>query len=401
MARSAEAHQAKERAAAPRPALCVLAGPSPRLWGMTLGERARRQFARAGIERFVSADEAALEDGPVILVRADALIDQPLVAVLIERGDFVLMGERAGGPVPVAAHVSAEHVGEIGALLMEGRKPPAALKLAVASPDTLDASFWQSLRKRETPYALVVEESNRAEVEWRSFMGTYKGATDFVTKHVWPWPAFVATRWLAPTFVTPNMVTAVSAALMIAAFFLFLEGAWWTGLACAWGMTFLDTVDGKLARVTLTSSKWGDVFDHGIDLVHPPFWYVAWGLGLGTAGLALAPATLGWVLGIIIAGYILQRLMEGVAIKVLRLEIHIWRPIDTLFRQVTARRNPNLVILTAFALVGRPDWGLIAVAAWTAICLALHGAQLVQALGHKRRTGALTSWLNQPAPPAP
>ena len=44
-------------------------------------------------------------------------------------------------------------------------------------------------------------------------------------------------------------------------------------------MTFLDTVDGKLARTTLTSSKWGDIFDHGIDLVHPPFWYVAWGAG--------------------------------------------------------------------------------------------------------------------------
>ena len=47
-------------------------------------------------------------------------------------------------------------------------------------------------------------------------------------------------------------------------------------------MTFLDTVDGKLARVTVTSSRVGHVLDHGVDLIHPPLWYIAWGLGLAT-----------------------------------------------------------------------------------------------------------------------
>jgi len=46
-------------------------------------------------------------------------------------------------------------------------------------------------------------------------------------------------------------------------------------------MTFLDTVDGKLARTTMTYSSWGNVYDHGIDLIHPPFWYWAWFIGLG------------------------------------------------------------------------------------------------------------------------
>jgi hypothetical protein len=111
-------------------------------------------------------------------------------------------------------------------------------------------------------------------------------------------------------------------------------------------MTFLDTVDGKLARTTLTSSKWGDVFDHGIDLVHPPFWYVAWALGLAAAGHGLPTACSGRWSGVILVGYVLQRAVEGIAIKWLGLEIHIWRPIDTWFRQITARRNPNLALLT-------------------------------------------------------
>jgi hypothetical protein len=90
---------------------------------------------------------------------------------------------------------------------------------------------------------------------------------------------------------------------------------------------------------------------------------------------------------------VLQRAVEGIAIKWLGLEIHIWRPIDTWFRQITARRNPNLAILTLATLLGRPDWGLVAVATWTAICFILHVIQLVQAFAVKRQSGPLRSWL--------
>jgi hypothetical protein len=98
----------------------------------------------------------------------------------------------------------------------------------------------------------------------------------------------------------------------------------------------------------------------------------------------------------ILTGYVAQRLMEGIAIKSFGIEIHIWRRIDTLFRQITARRNPNMVILTASAIVGRPDLGLIAVAWWTVICLGLHGIQLLQAAFARYRHGPLESWLNRP-----
>jgi phosphatidylglycerophosphate synthase len=40
-------------------------------------------------------------------------------------------------------------------------------------------------------------------------------------------------------------------------------------------MSVLDSVDGKLARLTFESTPQGDVLDHGMDIVHPPFWYWA------------------------------------------------------------------------------------------------------------------------------
>jgi hypothetical protein len=87
--------------------------------------------------------------------------------------------------------------------------------------------------------------------------------------------------------------------------------------------------------------------------------------------------------------------MEGFSIKWLGLEIHIWRPIDTRFREITARRNPNLILLTLATIFGRPDLGLLAVAAWIVICLLLHGIQLAQAIIAKSRRGSLTSWMHE------
>jgi phosphatidylglycerophosphate synthase len=277
--------------------------------------------------------------------------------------------------------------------ILRGARPHGDSKLLARDPSQLDMNFWRSLRKRETPYAMIVTAESKSAVEWRMFMGTYKGATDLVTKHLWPIPAFHATRFLAPLGITPNMVTTISAILTALAFWFFLEGQFILGLLTAWTMTFLDTVDGKLARTTLTSSKWGNVFDHGIDLVHPPFWYVAWGFGLLATGTQWNNEMFWSVIAAILGGYVLQRAIEAIAVRWLGLEIHIWRSIDTLFRQVTARRNPNLILLTLFTALGKPDWGLLAVALWIVICLGLHAFQIFQAFRAKGNASSLTSWM--------
>ena len=392
LAKPAHPDAASDGVKASKPVLCFIGENDIRLWSLTSVERLRRQFAREAVVKEIAVADAEHLTSPVIFIRADAVLDQPLIPLLAQRQNLLIMGKSGEQSMPLAVQAEGRHAETIADMLRTGSVPPAHLNLLVRAPDQLDVEFWKALRKRETPYAFGLVAANQPAIEWRMFMGTYKGATDLVTKHLWPWPAFLATRWLAPRGITPNMVTLVGALLVFLAFWFFLEGQFALGLAAAWLMTFLDTVDGKLARTTLTSSKWGDVFDHGLDLVHPPFWYVAWGLGLAHAGHALDDRTFWIVIAAILGGYVLQRIMEGIAIKWLGLEIHIWRRVDTLFRQITARRNPNLLILTAFTLIGRPDWGLLAVAWWTVICLALHGLQLVQALV-ARRDGPLVSWM--------
>ena len=379
------------------PALCFVGTSKERLWGLSPIERFTRAFARHGVTRVLDVSELGDYAGPVIVLRGDAVIDAPLIAVLIEREGLMLIGEDSGAELPVAAHTPARSALAVVSALEERRENAACGDLTAMRPGDLDASFWKSLRKREVPYALLLTAKNRKTAEWRMFMGTYKGATDFVTKHFWPRPAFVATRVIAPWGITPNMVTTLSAVFVVAAYFYFLNGSWLLGLISAWLMTFLDTVDGKLARVTLTSSKWGDIFDHGIDLVHPPFWYTAWAVGVMASTTPLSSYLFWPVLTIILGGYLLQRIIEGISIKFFSIEIHIWRPIDTLFRQITARRNPNLAILTVCTLFGRPDWGLIGVAAWTLLSLLFHVWQLFVAAIEVRRHGPLESWLDRSA----
>lgn len=377
------------------PVLCFVGTCHLKLWGMTPAERTRKLFQKQGITEIIDVSDLKNVKSSVILVRADAILDVPLTPAIIDNVGLLLLtnGENAGHPV--LAHAKPKHASKAADILLGKQEHAARAGLVPLSPGKLELGYWKKLRKRETPYALLVNFETKSATEWRMFMGTYKGATDFVTKHLWPWPAFFVTRFIAPLHITPNMVTTLSAVFVVLAFFLFLNGSWGLGLLCAWIMTFLDTVDGKLARVTLSSSKWGDIFDHGIDLIHPPFWYAAWGFGLAHSTTPVSDQTLWTCLGIIFAGYIIQRLMEGVSIKFFKLEIHIWRPIDTFFRQITARRNPNMVLMSIAAVFMRPDLGLIAIAVWTLACLILHGLQLVQGYFAFRKHGKLSSWLTE------
>jgi phosphatidylglycerophosphate synthase len=158
-------------------------------------------------------------------------------------------------------------------------------------------------------------------------------------------------------------------------------------------MTFLDTVDGKLARVTLTSSKFGNIFDHGIDLVHPPFWYVAWYFGVSggaTEGQTLLLAGAAWTA---VIGYVVGRLQEGFFLWRYHMELHAWRRIDSVFRLFTARRNPNLAIMTVAVIGGRPDIGLQAAAVWTMLSLLFHFLRIGQAIRSERAGEPVQSWL--------
>jgi phosphatidylglycerophosphate synthase len=334
-------------------------------------------------------DFASGPGGGPLVANLDYVFDPAWLKLVAGRPNHVVT--QSG--VPVLANIDDMDTRLAVTLAMRECRGADAPGLTFTAFEESEGLENEELRKRERPFMGRLTPETVRDLERESYFGAYKGVTDVLTKYLWPEWALVLTRFAARFGITPNQVTTVGALLCVAATFLFAYGWYWAALLAGLIFMVLDTVDGKLARCTLTSSWWGGIFDHGIDLVHPPFWWWAWGAGLHAYGRPLERETFWWVLAAIVGGYVVQRVIEGAFIAWFTIHIHVWRPFDSWFRLITARRNPNMVILTAFLAAGRPDWGLIAVAGWTVMSLLVHGVQLVQALAARAQGRVVKSWL--------
>ena len=363
-----------------------IVGESPvTLWGLDAAERLRRQLASLGMDSSTSGES-------VLLLRAEYLFETRTISSLLARPGTVLRCARDGGRA--AAFVEAGDAGAVSAALLEAE---LALPVHLSEMSSAElASFDVKLRRAEPPLLEPLTQARQGALEDQLYGNAYKGITDLVTKWMWPRPAKRIVRWCAASGITPNAVTTVSFLLTCAAAWLFVQGHFASGLAAGWLMTLLDTVDGKLARVTVQSSRAGHYFDHGIDLLHPPVWYICWGEAFAELDL-LGLVGAAEIYPLILAGYIGGRLIEGAFHLIADCSVFSWRPFDAWFRLVTARRNPCLILLTAAVLAGQPAWGLYAVMLWTGFTTVVLGLRLLQA-GVLRALGGkkLRSWMSEP-----
>ena len=381
-------------AAAPDPKpLFIAVGDNPaRAFGMAADARAAALGIKAGMEPASAPDPARA----TVLADLDYTWDTAWARAIAQRPGTALVKDGRAVLVHLVAGVDVEQV----ATAMRERRPLEAKDLTILDADRAELSNHE-LRKRERPFVLALVAGNEDAVERAAYDAAYKGVTDALTLYLWRRPAFYMTRWAARAGLSPNFITLVGALMCVAAFLFFWEGRYWAGCAAGFAFMVLDTVDGKLARCTGQSSKWGNIFDHGIDLVHPPFWYWAWAEGLGLHGPLLAqryeglePVYQALVLAAIVVGYIAQRVIEGIFMRRYKMHIHVWRPVDSKFRLITARRNPNMVILVASLVFGRPDIGLQLVALWTILSLIFHAVRLAMANGRADRGRQIISWLS-------
>ena len=368
----------------PLPVFVPVGSNSALLFGMDARTRACRLATNMGME---CADEAGGRDA--VLANMAFAWDPAWLREISRRPGTVLtlQGKPVLAYVPTGRNIASvlEAISGTGGSL-EG--------LEQIDGENAELSYSE-LRKRERPFVMPLDPANPVAVEQAAYDAAYKGVTDILTLYLWRKPAFHLTRWAAQAGMSPNMVTAIGAVCCALAFYLFWIGSYWPGVAAGFIFMVLDTVDGKLARCTGSSSKWGNVFDHGIDLVHPPFWWWAWIHGLEAYGTPLEPVYAAMLLWTIVGGYVAQRLIEGVFMRRFgRMHIHVWRPIDSKFRLITARRNPNMVILVGALLFERPDVGIELVALWTILSLIFHAVRLAQANAVHDRGEPVVSWLS-------
>lgn len=366
------------------------------VWGLGGRERLRRQFARISGTTVVAELAEVPAGAPALVVRGDCVFDVRVLRSLVEAGDALVLRAHGDGP-PVAIRAAGVELERLARLLTGGDAEAGPDTVPVKLPHELARGFDRSLRKHEVPRVLPITAGSCHALESELFDSTYKGVTDLVTKWLWPRPAFRATHLCVRLHVTPNQVTLFGLFLAVVAGIAFWYGRFGAGLILAWIMTFLDTVDGKLARVTVNYSRFGDVLDHGLDLIHPPLWYLAWGMGLAANWTGTWPLSV--PLWLMLLGYLGGRLCEGAfQLFVAPFSIFVWRPLDSFHRLVTARRNPNLLFLTASWFAVRPDLGLWLVALWHCASTTFLAVRLCQGWFLRRRMGPLQTWLAEVEP---
>ncbi|MGH8517415.1 MAG: CDP-alcohol phosphatidyltransferase family protein [Panacagrimonas sp.] len=365
-----------------------LVGPTGfAVFGVAAGERLKRQIERLDLLRCGAAKGVfiARADTVTLETTLEWLSRNPRRFLCNEGGEPVICfvdGEERSATVEAAARVLA------GAPLGDEFKQEDAASLTV---------FSRTLRTRQKLVVFSLAATSGLEAERTLFRHVYKGVTDVVTRYVWPLPAFWTTRTFAYAGIAPNLVTIVGIILSFVAAAEFATSHWEPGLAAAWLVTFLDTVDGKLARVTATSSRLGDKLDHVSDWVHPPLWWACAAIGAArTIGddfsLALTVSTTA-----ILASYVGGRASEKLFKKRFGFNQYLWRPYDGYLRSVIARRNTILLVLTAGALCSQMILSMHVVAVWCVVSIGLQMSRWMYAEWRARSGHRVESWMQADA----
>jgi phosphatidylglycerophosphate synthase len=323
--------------------------------------------------------------GPVTIVAADHVIDPRLYRALFERAAFA-----ADGPVWIGD-------GAAGSALVGAKPHPVGLRIAPTpstseSLETLDGPrdevllvddldpYIPNLRRTLRPYwTSTADAAGRDRAAHMILDATQKGILDFPARYLHPPPENFLVRLFSPTPFTPNQITVFTGIIGFAATWLFATGSYTAGIVIALVVNVLDGVDGKLARVKLLASRFGDRLDHILDVLFEFSWYVGMGWGLSDGDPNGTPLRLGVGLIAVMLG---TRGMSGVYKLISGRQIHDHRSFDRAFRLVAARRNIYVMTLVVGLAFGEVLAAFQFCFAWAVFTLLVYcGRTAVEALG--------------------
>ena len=316
--------------------------------GLVIDDRALDAVLNATAPAMLVCDAAA--PGAVCLERIDAATFAAGVMVLPAE----MVREQAAG------------IGEwdLGSTLIR----TAAIDSATQRIDFLALPTYAPSRRRDVPLIWArPETADEARAGTDSLiLAAQKGCLDWPARFLHPWPENMLVRLLAPTRITPNMVTLATGAIGLAAAAAFATGWLWTGLILALITGPLDGVDGKLARTRNEFSRWGDL-EHLLDKVLEYIWYlcVAWHFA------GVQQSTLPWAIAAMI---ILPAVAEAVQGEFFRrmtgIQLDDAGPTERRIRLVAGRRNTFLWSWLPMAAAGLWFEGFVMIAVYSIITTA-------------------------------
>ncbi len=355
-------------------------------FGLKPRMRAYRVAAMMGLE--AAGEDALREDGarPVMIQHGGHAVSPGWIDYLRRRPGHVLCYRGTA----VLAHASRPGERIEAQRLIGGEGGKASVMTLIQAEDVDLAAIDQ----RHRPFiAPLGEEADCEAIERALYGAATPRVSDLISLTVMRPIGFQLTRAAARAGLTANRVTFLAALFALAAFAFFWIGSFGLGLLAAILFALADTIDGKLAKITGTSNRWGRRLDHAIDIAHPPLWYIGWMSGLEQGDKALEPVYALLLLATIVAAYVAIRGSEILFERRFHFAMHLWKPFDSRFHAVAARRNINIALLALSALLLKPEWGIQWVAFWSLVTAMILGARLAAARSALFRREKVTSWL--------
>ena len=296
--------------------------------------------------------------GDYVAVAADLLIDRRLLSWLAMQNEEVMLTSGEGGSPEPAARLTGK--------TLDAAAPQSAdlKRVAVSSLP----SYWEAMHGEVPLHLYQVTDEASAEAGWKILLDhVQKRTLELPAQYFDPTFESLLIRRLAGTSVTANQVTLATGLLGFVVAALYYAGWLRVGVLLAIFVEVLDGVDGKLARITWTTSRAGE-YEHILDFFYENSWYLALGLHLShSSSHALRAALL----------MILFDLADNVAYSLM--DVRLGRSLDNAspflarFRLIAGRRNIYSWLFLVGFFLGFPNYAFFLAVVWAGITAAIHG----------------------------
>ena len=190
-----------------------------------------------------------------------------------------------------------------------------------------------------------------------------RGRNDLLATYInKPIENFIVNR-LASRQITPNQITIITNIIAYLGTFLFFRGYLIFASFLTFIVSFMDGVDGKLARVKLATSNIGKM-EHASDYLFEHSWYIA---------LAIYLSNTFGVLPVLLSTFILlfdgfSHYCECAFEKVIKnRSLEDYGKIEQLFRKFDGRKNSYIIFILIGVLIEYPIGSLFAIFIWSMI----------------------------------
>jgi phosphatidylglycerophosphate synthase len=295
-----------------------------------------------------------------IAVAGDLLIDERLLAWLTAQTSDVMLSLRADDAPETAAYLTAK---SLDAPSVEA----AGIKVVAASSMP---AYWESMHG-EVPFHLRRIKTGRdADEAWDVLLDYIQRRTqELPSRYFDPYFENLIVRRLAPTAITANQVTIITTVLGFVVAALYLGGWLCTGVLLAIFVEVLDGVDGKLARITRTTSKAGE-YEHILDFFYENSWWLALGRFLRRSGSPFA-----WIAAMLMVAFDLaDNIVYSVADVKWGRSVDNATPFLSRFRTIAGRRNIYTWIFLPGFFLGVPAFSFYLAVAWAGTTAGIHAA---------------------------